>query len=77
MNLIKKMFSFIKNIFNKKEDDVKQLDSPSPVSFTQKDNRENFKKELKLNVTKSKKKKEVETPIRVGDGLGISGKLHG
>ncbi len=68
MNIINKLMTFIKNIFNKKEK-TKELDAPTPVITNEK--KGEFIKSLKINTENRKKEKKVETLICEGDGLGI------
>ena len=73
MKIIDNIFTFLKNLFNKK-DDTKMLEATSnkEMNIVKEDN--NFKESLKNNVVK-KKKREVETLICHGTGLGISNNL--
>lgn len=73
MNLIKKIFEFIKKIFNKKEE-IKMIEAISLTSVREK--KKKFIKELKEDYIKRKlEKKKIETLICVGDGLGIQKKV--
>lgn len=73
MNIIKKMFLFIKNIFIK-QDEVKELQEPKVISIEQ-DKKESFIESLKVTTTEKRTKKKVETLICNGDGLGIQKKI--
>lgn len=73
MNLIKKIFKFIKKIFYKKEE-IKMIEAISLTSVREK--KKKFIKELKEDYIKRKlEKKKIETLICVGDGLGIQKKV--
>lgn len=72
MNFIKNMFLFFKKIFNK-EDNMKTIETP--VKTVEEQEKTNFANSLKVDNAKEKKKKEVETLICVGDGLGIQNKI--
>lgn len=73
MNLIKKIFEFIKKIFYKKEE-IKMIEAISLTSVREK--KKKFIKELKEDYIKRKlEKKKIETLICVGDGLGIQKKV--
>ncbi len=73
MNLIKKIFKFIKKIFYKKEE-VKMIEAISLTSVREK--KKKFIKELKEDYIKRKlEKRKIETLICVGDGLGIQKKI--
>ena len=73
MNIINKLITFIKNIFNKKEV-IKELNAPSPTINNEK--KANFIDSLKINTAKRKKEKKIETLICEGDGLGIQKNIH-
>lgn len=66
MNTIKKMVSFIKSIFIKKEE-IKMIEAPVETSYQ----RKNFTDSLKVVIPKKIRRQKLETPICVGDGLGI------
>lgn len=69
MNIINKMISFIKRLFNKKE--LKQLEAPRDIK-TIDDKKEKFMNSIKVvTELKKKKKTKIETLICPGDGLGI------
>lgn len=68
-----KIFSFFKSFFINKHK-VKLLEPPIK-SIEKKDNSE-FIVSLKVNVSKDKKKNQIETLICVGDGLGIQNIMH-
>lgn len=73
MNIFKKIFEMLKNIFTKKEEIV-MLDEGKDYLSEEKDK---FKESLKVkiqNVTKTGKK--VESHICYGDGLGIKKKIE-
>ena len=72
MNIIKKMFLFIKNLFVKKEE-VKKLQE-SKIAVKQ-DKKENFIESFRITTTEKESKKKVETLTCVGDGLGIQKKI--
>lgn len=67
MNFIKKFIDFITKKFRKKE--VKTLEEATPNNQNEIRSKEQFVKNLKVKSVKSKNK--IETPICVGDGLGI------
>ena len=68
MNIIQKIISFIKKRFMKQEE-IKTLEEPKNTINIEKNN---FIKSLKIE---KKSKKEVETLICYGDGLGIQKKI--
>ena len=68
MNIIQKIISFIKKRFMKQEE-IKTLEEPKKTINKEKNN---FIKSLKIE---KKSKKEVETLICYGDGLGIQKKI--
>ena len=72
MSFIKKIFEIMKNVFNKKSDN-KMIQAPIET-HTGKEKLE-FTKSLKVDIPKPKKK-EVETMICYGDGLGIQNKIN-
>ena len=73
MNLIKRIFEFLKKFFYKKEE-VKMIEAISLTSVREK--KKKFMKELKEDYIKRKlEKKKIETLICVGDGLGIQKKV--
>ena len=67
MNFIKKFIAFITNKFRKKE--VKTLEEAAPNDKNGTRNKEQFIKNLKVETEEQRTK--IETPICVGDGLGI------
>lgn len=69
MNIIKKFFLIIKNIFKKQE--IKTLEEPK---LKAKQNSENkFIESIKI---KKNSNKNIKIPICEGDGLGIQRKLN-
>ena len=66
MNIIKKFFSFIKNIFVK-QDDIKQLQEPKIVN--EQNQKETFIESLKVTPLEKIKKGKVSTLVCEGDGL--------
>lgn len=73
MNILKKILEKIKNIFIKKEETV-MLEEGIVCSNNEKNT---FKESLKVTIEKiSKGRKEVETHICYGDGLGIKKKIE-
>lgn len=66
MNFLKKLMSFIKNIFNK-NNNVEQIEEAKENT--------NIKAKIdfeeSLKIVTNKKKKKVETLVCNGDGLGI------
>lgn len=73
MNIFKKLFLSIKNIFIKKNE-IKKL--PEPENDINQDSRNNFIESLKVTPLKKINKKKVETLICNGDGLGIQKKIR-
>ena len=71
MNSFKKLISWIKSIFHKKEKIV-MIEEPKEQSTKNKEAR--FIESIKVNIAE-KKSKKVQTPICEGDGLGIQKKL--
>lgn len=72
MKILQKLIEKIKNLFNKKEE-ILMIDEPK-VELNEK--RERFKNSLKNYVEEIKqKRKEVETLVCYGDGLGIKKSL--
>ena len=69
MNFFRNLFLAFKNIF-RKHTEIKQLEAPK--QFSSSINRDNFIKDLKVNV---KKKKKIATLVCEGDGLGIQRKM--
>ncbi len=72
MNIIKKMFLFIKNIFVKQEE-VKKIEEPKILE--NQDKKKDFLESIRITPTEKRKKKKVETLVCDGDGLGIQNKL--
>lgn len=72
MNIIKKMFLLIKNIFVKQEE-IKALEEPKQIKKQEK--KINFIESLKITITEKKNKKRIETLTCEGDGLGIQKKI--
>ena len=73
MNIFKKLLEKLKNIFIKKEE-VVMLEKGRDDSNEEKNK---FKETLKVKIEKiTRNKKEVETPICHGDGLGIKPKTE-
>lgn len=71
MSIIKRIFSFFKNIFTQKEE-VKMLQEPI---ITNQEEKSSFIESLKVNITKNSKKNNIETLVNDGDGLGIQSKI--
>lgn len=67
MSIIKKIFSFIKNIFSKNK--VLALEAPKEIISETK--KIDFIESLKVTTVKEITKKKIETLICEGDGLGI------
>ena len=72
MSFIKNLFELIKNIFNKKFD-KKMIQAP--IETHEHKEKLKFANSLKVDIPKPKKK-EVETMICYGDGLGIQNKIN-
>lgn len=72
MNIIKKIVSFIKNIFIK-PNEVKTISEPKICVDQNKKNA--FIKSLKVTTPTKKYKPKIETLICPGDGLGIQNKI--
>ena len=72
MELIDKIISFIKKLI-KKEDTIKLLEEGKPNEKLR--TREDYVKTLKVEINQTKKKKQIETLVCVGDGLGIQNKV--
>lgn len=71
MNIIK-IIDYIKNIcFKQKE--IKRLIEPK--THIEQDKEVKFKKDLKVTTIQKTRKKEIETLICKGDGLGIQKKI--
>ncbi len=68
MNIIKKMFLFIKKVFVN-HDKVKELQEPK-ISIKQEE-KATFIKSLRMTTTEKEEKRKVETLACDGDGLGI------
>lgn len=76
MRIIDNIVSFFKQLFYKK-DNIKMIEEPLNDDINEKienSKNDNFINSLKNNVVK-KNKKQVETLICVGDGLGIQNKI--
>lgn len=73
MNIFKKLFLSIKNIFIKKNE-IKKL--PEPENDINQDSRNKFIESLKVTSIEKTNKKKVETLICNGDGLGIQKKIR-
>lgn len=73
MNFIKKIYLFVKKIFNK-ENNIKMIKAPQKTALEQ--GNISFMNYLKTDIVKKHKKKEVETKSCVGDGLGIQNKIN-
>lgn len=71
MSFIKNLFELIKKIFNKKCD-KKMIEAP--IETQPNKEKLEFANSLKVDIPKPKKK-EVETMICYGDGLGIQTKI--
>ena len=79
MNIIKKFFSFIKNIFTKK-DEVKKLEPSHEIEehteHIERNRKDEFLKSLQVTTVKKKKRRnKVETYVIPGCGLGIKNKF--
>lgn len=72
MNLIRKMFLILKNIFIK-QDEVKKLQEPKTT--IEYDGKKSFIESLKATTTQKRTKKKVEVLTCDGDGLGIQKKI--
>lgn len=72
MNWIRKLYCFLKTIFNK-ESTVKLIGAP--IEPIKKLDKNNFKNSLRVNTLFSNQKKKVETLTCLGDGLGIQTKI--
>lgn len=70
MKFFKKIISFFKNLFTKDEE-IKRLEQPVDLEGIY----ENFRNSLKTEGTTVEKRKEVESLVSIGDGLGIQNKL--
>ena len=76
MRIINNLVSFLKQLFYKK-DNIKLIEEPQNNDINEKienDKNDDFLNSLKGNVVK-KNKKQVETLICEGDGLGIQKKI--
>ena len=71
MSFIKRICSFFKKVFNKK-DDIKMIEQPIKKDLSEEKNK--FIDSIKINIVKNKKRK-VETLTCFGDGLGIQTKI--
>ena len=72
MNFIKKVISFIKELFNK-ENIPKMIEAPT--ENPKNDEKVNFINSLKVNIMQNQKRNKIETLICFGDGLGIQDKI--
>ena len=72
MNIIKKIFLHIKNIFIK-QNEVKKLKEPNDT--IEQDKKKYFIESIKINITEKRLNKKVETLTSDGDGLGIQKKI--
>lgn len=72
MSIIKKFVSFIKKLFSK-QNKAEILPEPKVVSNDGK--KVAFADSLKVSPKKGKSSKKIETPICIGDGLGIQKKI--
>ena len=72
MNIIKKMISYIKDVFLENKE-VKKIEAPKQVKIQNKE--KDFNESLKVNITEKKNENEIETLICNGDGLGIQNKI--
>lgn len=68
MNVLERIISFIKNIFNKKEE-IKMIEAPKHVTDIKE--KEDFLTSIKIFRPIQIKNNEIETLICIGDGLGI------
>lgn len=69
MNVIKKIFSLIQRAFNKEE--IKMIEAPAQPY----NDYEKTKFIQSLKIARNKKKKQAETLVCEGDGLGIQNKI--
>lgn len=72
MDFIKKIFLFLRKLFNK-EKDIRMI--KESVKTNPEKDKKIFTDSLKIDDTKYVNKKKVETRICVGDGLGIQHKI--
>lgn len=73
MNIFKRVFEILKNIFTKKEEIVMLDEGKDNLN----EKRNKFKETLKVKIENiTKRGKVVETPICYGDGLGIKKKIE-
>lgn len=68
MNVIERIMSFIKKIFNKQEE-IKKIEAPKRVTNIKE--KEDFFSSIKVFRPIQIKNNEIETLICIGDGLGI------
>lgn len=68
MNVIERIMSFIKKIFNKQEE-IKMIEAPKRVTNIKE--KEDFFSSIKVFRPIQIKNNEIETLICIGDGLGI------
>lgn len=71
MNSLNRLISWIKSIFHKKEK-IKMIEESKQQLIENK--KVNFIESIKINMTE-KKRKKIQIPVCVGDGLGIQKKL--
>lgn len=73
MNIFKRFFEILKNIFTKKEEIVMLDEGKENLN----EERNKFKETLKVKIPSiTKNMKKVETHICYGDGLGIKKKIE-
>ena len=72
MNIIKRFFMFIKNLFTK-QNKIKELEAQKQIINNNK--KSNFATSLKTDSSNTTKKRKIETLVCEGDGLGIQGKI--
>ena len=68
MNVLERIISFIKKIFNKKEE-IKMIEAPKHVTDIKE--KEDFLTSIKIFRPIQIKNNEIETLICIGDALGI------
>ena len=70
MNIIKKIISFLENLFKKQNTKIKRIEKK--VNNVEENNTVKFANSLKVNTTyENKENPPIETRICPGDGLGI------
>lgn len=72
MKFFEKIFLFIKNMFNKKEE-IKQIEAPK-IDLYQ-NQKEEFLKSIKVSSIPRRKKNNIKTLVCVENGLGFENKL--